>query len=78
VWLSATAKGKKILHEGKRRRVHALAAALNALNSEELTVLSEAAALINRVVATPDESGGSRQFMTSRVRQPPSRRGQAA
>jgi DNA-binding MarR family transcriptional regulator len=68
VWLSATAKGKKILHEGKRRRVHALAAALKALNSEELTVLSEAAALINRVVAAPDESEGSRRFMTSRVR----------
>ena len=55
VWLSATAKGKKILQEGKRRRVHALAAALNALNAEELTILSEAAALIGRIVAAPPE-----------------------
>jgi hypothetical protein len=65
VWLSATTKGKNILHEGKRRRVHARAAALKTLNSEELTLLSEAAALIDRVVATPDERHAPRRFMTS-------------
>ena len=68
VWLSATTKGKRILQEGKRRRVHALAAALNALNAEELTVLSEAAALIRRVVATPDERQRPRRVVTSRAR----------
>lgn len=69
VWLSATAKGKKILQEGKRRRVHALAAALNALNAEELTVLSEAAALIGRVVgAAPEEAQRPRPLMTRRAR----------
>jgi DNA-binding MarR family transcriptional regulator len=68
VWLSATSKGKRILQEGKRRRVRALAATLNALSPEELAVLSEAAALINRVVATSDEQQDPQRFMTSRAR----------
>lgn len=69
VWLSATAKGKKTLLEGKRRRVHALAAALNGLNSEELTILSDAAALISRIVATPpEEAQGPRRLVAQRAR----------
>ncbi|HEX3704107.1 MAG TPA: MarR family transcriptional regulator [Vicinamibacterales bacterium] len=68
VWLSATAKGKKILQEGRRRRVHALAGALSALNAEELTVLSDAAALMNRVTATPDERQRPRRLGTARAR----------
>lgn len=69
VWLSATAKGKRILQEGRRRRVHALAAALNALNEDELTVLSEAAALISRVAsAPPEETYATRPLVTKRAR----------
>jgi DNA-binding MarR family transcriptional regulator len=69
VWLSATAKGKRILKEGKRRRVHALASVLNALNAEELTILSEAATLIGRIVAAPpEEAQEPRPVVTRRAR----------
>jgi DNA-binding MarR family transcriptional regulator len=68
VWLSATAKGKRILQEGKRRRVQALAAALNALNPDELAVLSEAARLITQVVAAPDEKQDPQRLIASRAR----------
>ena len=69
VWLSATARGKKILQEGKRRRVHALAAALDPLSAEELTILSDAAALISRLVAAPSEAAqAARPRVTKRAR----------
>jgi DNA-binding MarR family transcriptional regulator len=49
--IEATARGVKLLHEGRRRRVRRLAAALETLSSDELEVLARAAALIERVAA---------------------------
>ena len=52
VRLEATARGTKLLQEGRRRRVERLAAALQALAAEDLDVLARAAAIIERVSAT--------------------------
>jgi DNA-binding MarR family transcriptional regulator len=49
VWLEATARGAKILKEGRRRRVAALAADLKTLPAEELELLSRAADLLQRL-----------------------------
>jgi DNA-binding MarR family transcriptional regulator len=52
VRLEATARGTKLLEEGRRRRVERLAAALQASAQEELDLLAQAAAIIERVSAT--------------------------
>jgi DNA-binding MarR family transcriptional regulator len=52
VRLKATARGTKLLQEGRRRRVERLASALQALAFEELDVLARAAAIVERVSAT--------------------------
>ena len=49
VWLEATAKGAKILKEGRRRRVAALAAELKTLPPEDLDLLARAADLLQRL-----------------------------
>ena len=49
VWLEATAKGAKILKEGRTRRVSALAAELQALPPAEIELLSQAADLLQRL-----------------------------
>lgn len=49
VRLTATAKGARLLHAGRRRRVAALAAALRSLDADERTALERAAAVIDRV-----------------------------
>lgn len=49
VRLEATARGTKLLQEGRRRRVNRLAAALRALTADEVEVLAEAATIIERV-----------------------------
>ena len=49
VWLEATAKGAKILKEGRTRRVAALAAELRSLPPEEVELLSRAADLLQRL-----------------------------
>lgn len=49
VKLEATARGTKLLQEGRRRRVNRLAAALRALTADEVNVLAEAATIIERV-----------------------------
>jgi DNA-binding MarR family transcriptional regulator len=49
VWLQATARGTRILKEGRRRRVAALAADLRSLPAEELELLSRAADLMERL-----------------------------
>lgn len=49
IWIRATAKGTRVLHEGRRRRVAALAVELGALDGEELSLLERASALIERV-----------------------------
>jgi DNA-binding MarR family transcriptional regulator len=52
VRLEATARGTKLLQEGRRRRVERLGAALQALAPEDLDVLARAATLIERVAPT--------------------------
>lgn len=51
VRLQATARGKKLLAEGRRRRVERLADALRELPREELDLLARAAPIIERVSA---------------------------
>jgi DNA-binding MarR family transcriptional regulator len=50
VWLAATAKGKRILHGGRRRRVEALAADLATLDPAERETLDAAAGILERVL----------------------------
>lgn len=47
--IEATARGRQLLVEGRRRRVARLSAAMATLLPEELDVLSHAAALVERV-----------------------------
>ena len=50
--VQATRRGTTLLHEGRRRRVAKLAAALRRVHQDELTVLVRAAEIIERVVPT--------------------------
>ena len=52
VRLEATARGTRLLQEGRRRRVARLASALQPLAADELDVLARAAAIIERISAT--------------------------
>jgi DNA-binding MarR family transcriptional regulator len=47
--LEATARGTKLLQEGRRRRVERLAAALDRLDAEEVETLARAAEILERV-----------------------------
>jgi DNA-binding MarR family transcriptional regulator len=49
VWIKATPRGTRLLQEGRRRRIAALAAELAALDPADLTILARAAELIERV-----------------------------
>lgn len=49
VWIRATANGTRILHRARKRRVAALAADLEALESAERKVLAAAAGIIERL-----------------------------
>jgi DNA-binding MarR family transcriptional regulator len=49
VKLEATARGIRLLQEGRRRRVRRLTAALQALTLDEVDVLARAAGIIERV-----------------------------
>jgi len=49
VRLEATARGTRLLQEGRRRRVDRLASVLQGLNADELDVLGRAAAIIERI-----------------------------
>ena len=53
VWLRATAKGTRLLHEGRRRRVAALAADLGALDAGERETLAAAADILERILQRP-------------------------
>lgn len=53
VWIRATAKGTRILQEGRRRRVEALAGELADLSASELTLLLKAAETMGRVARRP-------------------------
>lgn len=50
--LEPTAKGTRILHEGRKRRVESLALALRSLDSKELRQLDVAIGLLQRLVRT--------------------------
>ena len=52
VRLESTRRGRKLLREGRRRRVERLTAALQALDPEEVDILARAAAIIERVSPT--------------------------
>ena len=49
VRLEATARGTKLLQEGRRRRVERLARALDGLDADEVEALAHAAAILERV-----------------------------
>ncbi len=51
VRLEATARGARLLQEGRRRRVARLASALETLTADELETLTRATALLDRVSA---------------------------
>jgi DNA-binding MarR family transcriptional regulator len=57
VWLAATAKGTRILHGGRRRRIAALAADLAALDAADRETLAAAADILERVVSRPAPAG---------------------
>jgi DNA-binding MarR family transcriptional regulator len=50
--IEATARGTKLLQDGRRRRVARLARSLQGLEAEEIELLGRAAAIIERVSAT--------------------------
>lgn len=49
VWLRATPRGSRMLKEGRKRRVAALAAELRTLPPDELELLARAASLLERL-----------------------------
>ena len=51
VWLQATAKGTRLLHEGRRRRVAALAEDLDTLSASERVTVAAAADILERMLA---------------------------
>ena len=53
VWIKATPKGTRLLQEGRRLRVEALAADLAALDPGDLALLARAAELIERIARAP-------------------------
>lgn len=69
VWLHPTVKGTRLLHEGRRRRVAALAADLAALDLADRQTLAAAADILERILqppAAPRAAGDLRK--TGRVR----------
>ena len=50
--IEPTPRGKKLLQEGRRRRVDRLAKSLETLGAEDIELLARAAAIIERVSAT--------------------------
>jgi DNA-binding MarR family transcriptional regulator len=52
VRIRATARGARLMHQGRRRRVIRLATVLKTLPAEELNVLERAAMIIERVATT--------------------------
>ena len=60
VWLRATKRGVKILQEGRRRRVAALARALESLTGRELATVAAAVDLVDRALGAPQRGAASR------------------
>jgi len=59
VWLQATAKGTRLLHEGRQRRVAALADDLNRLSDDDRTTLAAAADILERMLASDGRTAAS-------------------
>lgn len=57
VWLHATAKGARLLHAGRRRRVAALEADMATLAPAEHNTLAAATDILERVLRRPEGSG---------------------
>jgi DNA-binding MarR family transcriptional regulator len=53
IWIKATPKGTRLLQEGRRRRIAALAADLASLDPAELALLAKAAELMDRIATAP-------------------------
>ena len=77
IWIRATPKGDRILREGRRRRVAALAHDLSELSNTELEHLTRATEIIERISgraassslgATPRPEGASRDASPGRAR----------
>jgi DNA-binding MarR family transcriptional regulator len=60
-WLTATAKGARILQEGRRRRVAALAADLAGLDAADRATLAAAADILERVLSRPAAGSSARR-----------------
>lgn len=56
VWIRPTAKGARILQEGRRRRVEALAGELEDLGPGDLQLLARAAEMIGQIAGRPPGS----------------------
>jgi len=61
VWVQATAKGTRLLHEGRRRRVAALADDLGSLTAAEREALARAADILERMLAGPSRAAAGRK-----------------
>ncbi len=57
VEVSATAKGRRVLQAGRRRRVATLSQRLDGLSARDLAVLDRAATLLEQALATPPGAG---------------------
>ena len=57
VAVTATAKGRRVLQAGRRRRVASLAARLEGLPKGDLAVLDRAVAVLEQALATPPGGG---------------------
>ena len=56
VWLQATAKGTRLLHEGRRRRVAALADDLDTLSASDRATVAAATDILDRMLAHRQEA----------------------
>jgi DNA-binding MarR family transcriptional regulator len=71
VWLKPTTKGTRILHEGRRRRVAALAEQLATLPERDRQTLASASEILERLLrAAPRPATGERPVSPSAVRSP--------
>jgi len=70
VWLHATPKGERLLQEGRRRRVAALAADLAGLTEDERETLAAAAEILERMLGRERSGGKGREDGKTRRGQP--------
>jgi DNA-binding MarR family transcriptional regulator len=75
VLLRATEQGRRLLHEGRSRRVATLARQLEGLSRPEIVALGKAAAVLERVLASRDgslqsSSGSGRPTQPNRKENP--------